>query len=320
MQKLKVLWKASSWCAVDLAVGLAAGGGHRLVHRRVVGQDEVLQAARQDLDALEADPRTRGFERVAGAAPFAERFGQDLGHRSPGYARTRVRARAPLERGESIAHGFSAPPDRGYLRADAADGHGDRTARARASGPDATPLLDSATDHAAPGRHRAVLRTPLRAPVGTALPDARPAGPAPASDRARDGDRAPARRATGRSSRTASSSISTPTTWPAFGEVTDDARRRSWPTRRSSFARAHHYTLADRPRVDLVADPDRASAPTSGSMRGSPTAPSRRPADRPPSGPARRLGRRRRRGPRRPDGDDGLHRPAADDAARAACA
>ena len=47
MQKLKVLWKASSWWEVVLALGLAPGRGHRLVHRRVVGQDEVLQAARQ---------------------------------------------------------------------------------------------------------------------------------------------------------------------------------------------------------------------------------------------------------------------------------
>jgi hypothetical protein len=56
-----------------LAVGLAAGRGHRLVDRRVVGHDEVLRGAGQDLEALESR-RTgrRGLEGVAGATPFAE--------------------------------------------------------------------------------------------------------------------------------------------------------------------------------------------------------------------------------------------------------
>src|SRR5260221_9846378 len=53
------------------------------------------------------------------------------------------------------------------------------------------PLLDSATDHAAFGRPRAVLRTPLRTSVGPAVSDAPPAPPAPAADRARHGERTP---------------------------------------------------------------------------------------------------------------------------------
>ncbi len=68
----------------DLALGLAPGGGHRLVHRGVVGQDEVLEAARQGSDARQTLSSTVRFERIAGAAAFAEGFGQDLGHRLPG--------------------------------------------------------------------------------------------------------------------------------------------------------------------------------------------------------------------------------------------
>ena len=57
----------------DLAVGLVARRSEGLVHGGVVGQDEVLETARQDSHTLEAgDPRNRGLERVAGAAPFAE--------------------------------------------------------------------------------------------------------------------------------------------------------------------------------------------------------------------------------------------------------
>ena len=57
----------------DLAVRLVAGGGEGFVHRRVVGHDEVLQAAGDGPDALEAgDPGCSRFERVARATPFAE--------------------------------------------------------------------------------------------------------------------------------------------------------------------------------------------------------------------------------------------------------
>ncbi len=56
-----------------LAIGLVARRGEGLVHGRVVGQDEVLEAARHGPQALEAgDPRCRGLERVAGATTFAE--------------------------------------------------------------------------------------------------------------------------------------------------------------------------------------------------------------------------------------------------------
>ena len=55
-----------------LALGLAPRSGHRLIHRRVVGQDEVLEAARDGPDAREACSTAGGFERVARAAAFAE--------------------------------------------------------------------------------------------------------------------------------------------------------------------------------------------------------------------------------------------------------
>ncbi len=67
----------------DLAVGLSARGGHGLVYRRAVRQDEVLDSFGQDLDALESDALPRALERVARSAPFTERFGQDLWHRVP---------------------------------------------------------------------------------------------------------------------------------------------------------------------------------------------------------------------------------------------
>jgi hypothetical protein len=56
-----------------LAVGLVARRGHRLVHRRVVGQHEILETARHHLEALEPGAsRGRGFERVPRPAAFAE--------------------------------------------------------------------------------------------------------------------------------------------------------------------------------------------------------------------------------------------------------
>ena len=90
-------------------LGLAPGGGHRLVHRGVVGQDEVLQPARHDLDALQPGLRTGGLERVASAATFAERFGQDLCHQSPRLARHTPGTSEPPERVESIAQGSKRP-------------------------------------------------------------------------------------------------------------------------------------------------------------------------------------------------------------------
>ena len=166
-----------------LAIGVAAGRCHRLVHRRLVGQDEVLQPARQDLDALEAGTRPRRFERVAGAAPFAEGFGQDLGHRVPGFARTTPVGGAPSKRFESIAHVLKRPSTvRTPLERRTSWVVVGRARRAPAD-----PLVDSATDHAASSRHRAVLRTPLRATVRSTLPRPVAADPAPASDRARHG-------------------------------------------------------------------------------------------------------------------------------------
>lgn len=102
-----------------LAIGLAAGRGHRFVQRRVVGHDEVLQAARQDPDALELRGPGRGrLERVARSAPFAEGFGQDLGHRAPGEdgldASGTTNHRPEWMR--EYTAGASTPLRRGYLR------------------------------------------------------------------------------------------------------------------------------------------------------------------------------------------------------------
>ena len=167
-----------------------------------------------------------------------------------------ARAVVPPERVESIAQGFRRSPDggtgprRGWSRGrDSARSWAVRTERASGD-----PLVDSATDHAAAGRHRAVLRTSLRAPVRSAVPDPTPAGPAAASDRARDGGANGWPRPTGRSSRTGSSSTSTRPT-SRGSERWSSRSPPSSPTRPCSFARAHHYTLVDRPRVDLLADP-----------------------------------------------------------------
>ena len=67
--------------AAELALFVGAGLGQRLVERRIVAQDVVLEALREDLEL--ADPallRNGRLERVARATPFAERLGQDLGH------------------------------------------------------------------------------------------------------------------------------------------------------------------------------------------------------------------------------------------------
>ena len=140
----------------DLALGLAPCGGHRLVHRGAVGQHEVLEPARHHLHALEAQLRTGGFERVARATSFAERFGQDLGHRFPGYRAGRRPDGQAARTGREYSVGFQAHFHRGYLVRAAnvrVDG--------RLDGGSQDPLVDSATDHAATHRHRAVLRTPV---------------------------------------------------------------------------------------------------------------------------------------------------------------
>ncbi len=99
----------------DLTLGLAPGGGHRLVHRGAVGQHEVLEPARHHLHALEPQLRTSGFERVARATAFAERLGQDLGHRFPGYRAGR-RPDGPATRtGREYSAGFHPHFHRPYL-------------------------------------------------------------------------------------------------------------------------------------------------------------------------------------------------------------
>ena len=58
------------------------GRGEGFVERRVVRHDEVLQAPPKHLQPAHASLSRRGrLERVARAAPLAEGFGKDLGHR-----------------------------------------------------------------------------------------------------------------------------------------------------------------------------------------------------------------------------------------------
>ena len=162
-----------------------------------------------------------------------------------------ARTDGPPEQGREYSAGSSSAPPTGGTADARADGPGSAE---RASGARTDPLLDSATDHAAARRHRAVLRTPLRAPVRSPLPGPPPARPAPAPDRARDGGAsACAARPDARAE-----PLRRPPQPGRPRRVRRHDRRpspRSWPTARSSFARAHHYTLVDRPRVDAARRP-----------------------------------------------------------------
>ena len=238
-----------------LAIGVAAGGRHRLVERGLVGQDEVLEAARQDLDALERAARGRGgLERVAGAAPFAEGFGQDLGHRAPGFARTTPIGGGPPERFESIAQRAQAPFHRAYRAARRRSGR-HRRGRSRRLGPG----LGGPSGRL---RDRPCRLWPPSSGSSNASSSGRPrACSAPGCSRSSSsvGSSAPWRpsgwpRPTGRSCRTASSSTSHPADLAEFGDMTTSLAA-ELADGALSFARAHHYTLVDRPRVDLLADP-----------------------------------------------------------------
>ena len=79
-----------------------------------------------------------------------------------------------------------------------------------------------------------------------------------------------------------------------------------------SFARAHRYTVVDRPRVDLLADPtvERTDIRVDARFAEAVAGRSGHGAGR----PNRRTRARRRR--RRPDADAGLHHPSPEDAAR----
>ena len=183
----------------DLAVGVAARRGEGLVQGRVVRHDEVLQAAPRDSEALEArNPGRARFERVARATTFAEGFGKDLRHQDPGVCAGRVQRAHRSNRGESIPQGSFRPSAGGtWVTLRMVRGRSPVLGPATShpctahAGPERAPLLGFATDHAAAGRHRAVLRTPLRASVRAPLSCTPPARPAAASDRARDGGRAP---------------------------------------------------------------------------------------------------------------------------------
>ena len=123
MQKLNVLWKASSWWAVSSrSVSLRAAA---IASSIEVSSDRTkfLSPRESDLDALEADARARGFEGVARATPFAERFGQDLGHRVPGYRADDARAACRPKRVESIAQDLERPST-GRTAAAGAECHG----------------------------------------------------------------------------------------------------------------------------------------------------------------------------------------------------
>ena len=147
-----------------------------------------------------------------------------------------------------------------------AERQGGRRAARRAS---ADPLVDSATDHAASRRHRAVLRTTLRAPVRSTLPRPRlqPIQLQRRIERAMEA-RAPDHDSTGRSCRTASSSTSTRHDLAEFGDMTGVARRRAG--RRRAVVRAgaplhRRRPAARRPpgRSDRRADRHPRSTPAS---------------------------------------------------------
>ena len=159
MQKLNVLWNASSWCDGQLAVGLAAGRGHRLVHRRLVGQDEVLEAARQDLHALEracAGARTR---RCSACHTVRRRIRSGSLSSGPRISRGRRSGRRAAQAGREYSAGSSNALPPGVPRIARRTSWVARSNEHSGSRTD--PLVDSATDHAASHRHRAVLRTPL---------------------------------------------------------------------------------------------------------------------------------------------------------------
>src|SRR5260221_10004758 len=67
-------------------LGLGTGDGERLVDRLIGLRDEVPETPANRPQRSEGTrPAHRRFEGVASAAALAERFGQDLGHRHPGY-------------------------------------------------------------------------------------------------------------------------------------------------------------------------------------------------------------------------------------------
>ena len=150
-------------------------------------------------------------------------------------------------RGESIAR-VRAFPQRGYRAAR-------RMVRCGCGGREAyaDPVVESATDHAAADRHRAVLRTPLRAPVGSvcSAPRLQPVQLQRRIERAMEAERL-----------AASDRTLVPNRFVVRLHPTISRASPTWSTTLAAeladaalvFARAHHYTLVDRPRVDLLAD------------------------------------------------------------------
>ena len=210
--------------------------------------------------------------------------------------------------------GFS-PLRRGYS-GHAADGPGPVRLAAARRGPERDPLLGSATDHAAAGRHRAVLRTPLRASVRAPLPCTPPARPAAASDRAGDGGRAPV---LGGPHARAQPVRGPPQSRRPRGvrrhdRLARDRARRRRPGLRPAAALHARGPAARRPprRHDRRADGHPGRRPVRRSDRRS--GPARAPSS--PTAASRRRRRRRRARPTRrrggADRHDGLHDPAAE--------
>jgi len=107
MQKLNVRWNASSCCSDAFRSSSSRASA-------IASENDVSSFAtkffipgeRANASEPTAAPRGR-FERVSRAASFAERLGQDLGHRAPVYAR--VPAPRPSARREYTV-GFGASP------------------------------------------------------------------------------------------------------------------------------------------------------------------------------------------------------------------
>ena len=233
----------------QLAIGLAASGGHRLVHRRLVGHDEVLQAAGQDLHALEPRARALGLERVARATPFAEGFGQDLCHRVPGSRADDARVGRAVQAGREYSAGSPAPFHRAYL---------DRTPNVMGGPTD----IRGFSGPSGRLRDRPCRLSPPSSGSSNACLSARPHGSSEhVCNRSRSSIASSGRWKGERLTTTDRTLVPNrfvvhlhPADLAEFGDMTETLAS-ELADGALAFARAHHYTVVDRPRVDLLADP-----------------------------------------------------------------
>ena len=293
----------------------AASRREGLVERRVVAQDEVLEALRERLE-LAADRRAWArWTRTCSGCRTVRRTTRSRisGIGPPGSRWTGSNGRSARTVAEYSA-GPSRAPHRWYRSPSPMVPSGARPRPARSSAVSLTrlaeargsvPLLDSGPEHATTGRPRAVLRTDLRAAERSPLPGPPPAGPVAAANRAGDGDRAPVGRRPDPRARTASGSISTRTTWRSSATSPTASRPSSPRVPSPSRGAIATRSLTGRGSTSSPTRPSVAarSALTRGSPTRSGTAPA--PAGRPGS-----------RAARRPDADGGSRTRDAHDGLR----